>query len=946
MTLENDSNKEIKMLYESLSGFNLDLELLFKHREVILADSSIDFMNLLEKVLRALNGYVVGKYLIKLQGEMLELLMNRANINDLKYFSYNEIFTNHYNLLLSHPINPMNPNTFLKPILSSSITEYDSAFGKYTLKADKIKLQSKMIKAALDKGANPNDSEFYFNFEVLTNNYDLLLSHPTNPMNISIFLKSILSSSTTEYDSASGKNIPNTDKIKLQSEMLKAALDKGANPNDSEFSFNFEVLANNYDLLLSHPNHPMNTSIFLKQILSSSITEYDSVSGKHIPNADKIKLQSEMLKATLDKGANPNDSEFSFNFEVLANNYDLLLSHPINPMNPDTFLKPILSLYIAEYDSASGKYIANADKVKLQSEMLKAALDKGANPNDSEFYFNFEILANHYDLLLKHPTNPMSPNIFLKPILSSYINEYDSASGKYIPNAGKIKLQSEMIKAALDKGANPNDSEFYFNFEVLANNYDLLLSHPINPMNISIFLKPILSSSITEYDSASGKHIPNADKIKLQAELINLSLDKGANINSEEFYFMTENLYNHHDLLLNHPTNPISQERFLSLISSNSYSIDENGKHVYEENYIKLKIELFEIAYKNAKNSLAVDDIHLQEILVIKGLITRGVIDDETLFKLALKTSCITRKEEKSSYNLDKVLIQKQILEDFLAKGLTIENLSFKELNIEDNHISVLKLLLSAGLDPKALQIHSLSNEDAIEVLNLAFENNIKMIAFNFIIMLIDKNSADVAQLIIKNIGFTIDDKLSPEQVKNEFIEQGPKFEEYFADLTKDVDFESAIMPVFASGGSILHMLVKSDKQEIVKFVLENYQYNINSLNDLGQTPLFFAQSAEVARELIAHQANLSTKDNKGNIWVSNPSLELIEFAVENDYLPKDYAERVALNHFSKVNYEHAAKLYKIGFDLNADPVFEMVESIINGLENSIEINIKYTQLT
>ena len=85
------------------------------------------------------------------------------------------------------------------------------------------------------------------------------------------------------------------------------------------------------------------------------------------------------------------------------------------------------------------------------------------------------------------------------------------------------------------------------------------------------------------------------------------------------------------------------------------------------------------------------------------------------------------------------------------------------------------------------------------------------MIAFNFIIMLIDKNSADVAQLIIKNIGFTIDDKLSPEQVKNEFIEQGPKFEEYFADLTKDVDFESAIMPVFASGGSILHMLVKSD---------------------------------------------------------------------------------------------------------------------------------------
>ena len=114
MTLENASNKEIKMLYESLSGFNLDLELLFKHRKVILADSSIDFMNLLEKVLKAslkkyneVDGYVVSEYLIKLQGEMLELLMYRANINDLKYFSYNEVFTNHYDLLLSHSTNPI-----------------------------------------------------------------------------------------------------------------------------------------------------------------------------------------------------------------------------------------------------------------------------------------------------------------------------------------------------------------------------------------------------------------------------------------------------------------------------------------------------------------------------------------------------------------------------------------------------------------------------------------------------------------------------------------------------------------------------------------------------------------------------------------------------------------------------------------------------------------------
>ena len=251
-----------------------------------------------------------------------------------------------------------------------------------------------------------------------------------------------------------------------------------------------------------------------------------------------------------------------------------------------------------------------------------------------------------------------------------------------------------------------------------------------------------------------------------------------------------------------------------------------------------------------------------------------------------------------------------------------------------------MKVLLEAGLDPRALLLHDIDKEDFLEVLNLALENNVKITAFELVSSIFNKEvNLEVFKTIISNINYTMNDKLNSNSVMDEFINQGPKFKEYFDDLTKDVNFEEVLKPLFAENGTILHILTKSDKQELIKFILETYEYNINSLNDLGQTPLFFAQSPEVAQALIEHHADLSIKDKKGNNWISNPSLELIEYAIEKKYLSGDYAERVALSHFAKGNYEHAAKLYKIGFDLDVDPIEQMVDSIINGLQNSIEKN-------
>ena len=432
-------------------------------------------------------------------------------------------------------------------------------------------------------------------------------------------------------------------------------------------------------------------------------------------------------------------------------------------------------------------------------------------------------------------------------------------------------------------------------------------------------------------------YVDDEKNIKMRAELISLALDNGASAN--DLYFNIDNIYRHHELFLNHPINPLSLENFLQTALSTYSSQDENGQYQVNTKYTKKKAKILEIAYKMANNSLEIKQIHSIETIVVKELMDRGNIDNKTTLKLAFKASGLIYGENKNSYNLEDVALQQEILESLMAQDFQIDDFSFKELNIENQHISVLKLLLDKGLDPRALQLRNSDPEDYLDVLKLAFENNIKASSVCFIMHLFNKQSTEVFQAVLSSMELNIDDVLSPETVKNDFINQGPKFKEYFDDLTENVNFEDVIKPLFAEGGTILHIIVKADKQELVQYVLANYSYNINALNNLGQTPLFFAKSPEVAKALIEYQADLNVKDYKGNTWISNPSLELIEYAVANNYLADDYAERVALSHFVKGNYEHAAKLYKIGFDLNVNPIEQMVESIINGLQNSIEIN-------
>ncbi len=190
----------------------------------------------------------------------------------------------------------------------------------------------------------------------------------------------------------------------------------------------------------------------------------------------------------------------------------------------------------------------------------------------------------------------------------------------------------------------------------------------------------------------------------------------------------------------------------------------------------------------------------------------------------------------------------------------------------------------------------------------------------------------------------SINEKLDNSRFISEFLQLGPKFKEYFKALNDVVDIEKVIKPFLAEGGTLIHTIVMTNNPQLVEFILENYDCNLNAVNDLGQTPTFYVQEPEIARILISNGADLTIKDNEGNIWITNPSLKMIDFAIENNYLSKDFGQQAARLHFSKGNYEHSSKLFTYGFEINPNPISDIVDSIINGIEKSIEKN-KYQAL-
>ncbi len=376
----------------------------------------------------------------------------------------------------------------------------------------------------------------------------------------------------------------------------------------------------------------------------------------------------------------------------------------------------------------------------------------------------------------------------------------------------------------------------------------------------------------------------------------------------------------------------VNQEQFLSAFSTSSMHQDASGRFSHSEEYIKLAIELIEIVNQKFSNIIDVSAIYSLDISIVKLIAERGVIDNHTMLKIALKVS--NYEDDYLTYALP---IQTNIIKSCLTKGISLKDFSINELNIIKIHFSILNLLTEEGLHPNALEIRQIHESKNTKNLELAIDNNLKLSPFSLIYCLFNEDiSTDFLKSLIDNIEIQINDSLSLDAIESSVMFNGANFKE-FINTNIFAEYEKML---FSDHGTLLHLLVKLNKYELLEFVLKNYDININARNDFGQTPLFFVKDYLITELLINHQADLNVTDQNGFTWLNKLPLSMLEYAVKNGFVTKDYAFKSMQQHLQKGDSEYSAKLTKLfDFKLELNPVDQLVESIIVGLANSVEKN-------
>jgi len=269
-----------------------------------------------------------------------------------------------------------------------------------------------------------------------------------------VTLKQALEMDIIDYNPSQGFRKIDPNKLKLQGELIKTALDNGENfsnifAGDTIVALYLESLTAHKDMLLNHPTNPLNINDFLKLTLQGQITEYNQTTNLGETDPSKLKLQGELIKEALDKGADL-VKMFSIDYgisklECLAAHKDIFLNHPTNPLSINDFLKLILQGSITEYNQTESTWQTDPNKLKLQGDLIKEALGKGASIcNIIGFEYisaPSQTLATHKDLLL----NQFTKDIFLLLVLLS--------SGE---QDGDNTLKYELVEEAITLGANVN----------------------------------------------------------------------------------------------------------------------------------------------------------------------------------------------------------------------------------------------------------------------------------------------------------------------------------------------------------------------------------------------------------------------------------------------------------------------------------------------------------
>jgi len=159
-------------------------------------------------------------------------------------------------------------------------------------------------------------------------------------------------------------------------------------------------------------------------------------------------------------------------------------------------------------------------------------------------------------------------NIFSMRALQEDRN-YPHKLYKYELKEPRLEEQRKLLQEKMDEDYDVNDPKLYITIEVLYYNHDILLNHPNHPMNTEAFANQVFKKSPPQRGDLIYKHVSgqNTYLSSLQAILINKLLDMNFNINSVECISL-HTLYNHHNLMLNHPKQVIDIQYFLHQVDA------------------------------------------------------------------------------------------------------------------------------------------------------------------------------------------------------------------------------------------------------------------------------------------------------------------------------------------------------------------------------------------
>lgn len=314
----------------------------------------------------------------------------------------------------------------------------------------------------------------------------------------------------------------------------------------------------------------------------------------------------------------------------------------------------------------------------------------------------------------------------------------------------------------------------------------------------------------------------------------------------------------------------------------------------------------------------------------------------------------IFENESNSKYNLPQnpteYFIQQQAqIELLLARGASIAELKLSATNIICLTADLIIYLVERGLTANSLYHYylwrphvsntQLLEEEAMKIANYITNRNIT-VPLSYLFAAFKNNAPSQFINLLLQQATKLDQILDFPALQKEIVALDLLSSNLDALQFYSAEIKTLLKKDLGKGGIFFHYIVKANHLPYLKTIVNSRNFNLNALNQSGQNALFFAESPEIIQFLLESGADTSIIDVNGHNWLNLPSLETINFLIENHHLTKTSAEMISYNHLIRGNFEHAAKLLKAADLKITNPLDLFSAAIENAITNSSERNI------